>query len=396
MRCRCNPLAIARRYWLFPLAVVLTLLTQAGPRGADSTPSTFGSPLCGEFAIAKDGRMLVLPVNVGDRVLPCLLDTGARFSGFDASLREILGEPIGQRVLTTPAGRSRVLTYPWPDATLGGQALGTQQPVVCVDLDDVRRATDENILGVIGMDVLRQCRLQIDFDRGVLSFLESLPENSDELGERLPLRFVDDAVPAIFGHLADDVVEPFAIDTGAHGNSLAAEWFDEFWERNEIRLGSASISATVGGDVRTQRGRLRRFAVGPFTHDDLRFSRLPLSSLGTRYLSRFRVTFDFPGACVYLRSGAQFDKPEPRATSGLVLSWRDGETIIDSVKADGPGRRAGLKAGDALLRIDGKVADAFDPFTLRQLLTSQQGRCVPLTVRRGTRELDVEIVLDEG
>ncbi|HEV3021659.1 MAG TPA: hypothetical protein VGX76_04305, partial [Pirellulales bacterium] len=222
MRCRSDPFAVARRYWPLPLAVALMLLPQAGPRGAESKPRTIGSPLRGEFAVAKDGRMLVLFVNVGNRLLPCLLDTGARYSGFDASLRDILGEPTGQRVLTTPAGRSRAVTYPWPDAMLGGQALRTQQPEVCVDLDDVRRATDENILGVIGMDVLRQCRLQIDFDRGVLSFLESLGENSDELGERLPLRFIDDAVPAILGHLADDVVEPFVIDSGAHGNSLAA------------------------------------------------------------------------------------------------------------------------------------------------------------------------------
>jgi hypothetical protein len=377
------------------LAVLVAIWSQAALRAADPMPGDNVLLRC-EFAVGKGGRMLVLPVKVGQSVVPCLLDTGARYSGFDSSLREMLGETVGQRVLTTPAGKSRAYAYSWPEASLGGQPLKSDQPVVCIALDDVRHATDEGILGVIGMDVLRHCRLQIDFDRGVLAFLDSLPENRDELGEQVSFCSIDDGIPVILGLLAEGLSRPFIIDTGAHGNSLTAKSFDGLVKANQIRLGSTSVSATVGGEVRTERGRLRRFTVGPFSHEELRFSRLNMSSLGLRYLSRYRVTFDFPGSCVYLRRGGQFDKPEPSATSGLVLSWRDGQAVVDAVRPDGPGRRAGLKPGDVLLRIDDRGACDFDPYALRQLLTSQQGRNVPMTVRRDERELEVELLLDEG
>jgi len=384
--------------WRFslPIAIALVLLQQSGRLSAETATRAVVHPLRGEFAIGKDGRLLVLPVRVGRREFLCLLDTGARLSGFDVSLREMLGDPEEYRMLATPAGMRRVEAFHWPEATLGGQPLRTEKPVVCMPLDEIRSATNQDILGVIGMDVLRSCRLQIDFDRGVLSLLESLPENRDELGEKVAIRFLDDAIPVIFGRIGDDTIEPFLIDTGAQGNSLGTDFYDTLLERDEIRSGSSSTSVTVAGQVHSPRGRLRRFSVGPFTHQELRFSRLNLSSLGIRYFSRFKVTFDFPGECVYMSKSAQFDKPEPRATSGLVLQWVEGATIVQSVRADGPGAAAGLKAGDALVRINGEDASEYDPFALRELLTSKRGRRVPMTIRRGAREFEVALVLDEG
>jgi len=323
------------------------------------------------------------------------LDTGASISGFDEHLRDELGESTGSRFLHTPAGRKRTETFNWPDATLGGQALKTDRPVVCLELEDVRRATNEKILGIIGMDVLGACRLQIDFETGVIRFLETLPDDGKKLGSRIPIEFTDDGSPFIVGSIGAGTPEHFLIDTGAQGNSLGTDLFDELDKQNVLQLGRTSVSATIAGQSRSKRGRLKILSVGPFTHEWLRFSQVHVSSLGLRYFSRFSVTFDFPGRNMYLRKGPQYKKAEPRATSGLTLNWIDGQVTVESVNRDGPGEAAGLKPKDVLVRINNKNAAEFDHFALRQLLTSEGGQRVPMTIRRAGRELDVVVELSD-
>jgi hypothetical protein len=243
------------------------------------------------------------------------------------------------------------------------------------------------------MDLLGQCRLQIDFDCGKLRFLESLPPARDDLGDENPIQINDDGTPFLMGAVAGDLAERFLIDTGAQGNSLGAEIFDELLKRNLIRTGSSFASVTVGGSLRGQRGKLKKLSLGQFEHAGLRFSRVNVNSLGLRYLSRFRVTFDFPGRTAFLRRSADHLKPEPAATSGLALVWVEGKAVVESVVKDGPAHAAGIEPQDVLVEIDGRNAELYDRFALRELLTSEGGRRVQMTIRRGGRERDAEIVL---
>jgi hypothetical protein len=110
-----------------------------------------------------------------------LVDTGASLSGFDESLEPALGRPRGTRDFMTPVGPTRVEEFDWPKAELRGQPLATDQPVMALNLAGLRQATNEKIYGVIGMDVLRNCRVQIDFDAGLIRFLETLPANTGKL-----------------------------------------------------------------------------------------------------------------------------------------------------------------------------------------------------------------------
>lgn len=351
--------------------------------------------LRGEFPIGRHGRLILLSVELHHEPILCLLDTGACLSAFDVRLRGKLGPPRGSRVLETPAGPKRVDTFDWPDAKLGGQSLQGDGGIACLDLTEMRQATNDEILGIIGFDVLRACRLSIDFDRGRLQFLDSLPAAPDELGVRLPVEFTGDGPPLIVGSVGDGRSEEFLIDTGAHGNSLAPRTFDAVLRSRRMRLGHSFTSVTVGGEMTGQRGWLDRFGLGPFEQRDLRFSRLNISSLGLRYFSRFQVTFDFPGRALYLKKGARYESDEPRATSGMTLNWIDGEVVIQGVRKDGPGAAAGLRPNDVLVRIDGKESREFDHFALRGLLTSAGGRRVPLRIRRDRDEIDVTVVLAE-
>ncbi len=320
------------------------------------------------------------------------MDTGASWSAIDTSLKDELGDFCGTRLLKTPAGLKRVEVYNWPDAKLNGRSLKSDRPIACLDLGDTRRATNEEILGVIGMDVLGKCRLQIDFDRGILRFLESLPSEL-ELGEKIPIEFSRDGTPFIAGCVGNERIERFLIDTGAQGNSFDSDLFDELLRQGAIKLGKSSISLTIAGKVQGDRGEISSLSVGPFAHSNLRFSRLNVNSLGIRYFSRFRVTFDFPGKAVYLQPGAHNTKAEPCATSGLALNWIGGEALVEAVREQGPADVAGIRPGDMLVSVNDNDAVVHDPFVLRQLLTSEAGRKVTMTVNRSGRVLGFELVL---
>lgn len=350
------------------------------------------APLRGEYRIGNDGRLIVLPVRMGGLDFHCVVDTGATLSSFDIRLKGSFGPPTGTRTLTTPAGRMNATTYDWPAATLGGQVLQSRQPIVGLDLAELRRATNQNVLGVIGIDVLTHNRVQFDFERGVLRFLEQLPDEPVKLGRKIPIEFFNDGSAYLNGSVGDDAAVKFVIDTGSQGNSLEESVFDRLAETGEIQLGADFASVTVAGIFQGERGKLSNLTVGPFSHENLRVSRINFNSLGVRYLSRFLVTFDFPDRCVYLKP-AKTPRPEPKATSGMQVSWIEGRAVIQSVKADGPAAAADLRRGDVLIHIDGNAETVGDPHVLRQRLTSEAGDHVILTVRRSGRNMVVKLVL---
>ena len=359
-----------------------------------SVAQTSPSPLHGEFTIGKNGRLILLPVRIGERDVLCMLDTGASLSAFDMTLRAHLGKHRESRLLDTPGARKRVETFDWPSVKLGDQTLSSSKPVAGIDLEVLRQASNEQIFGVIGMDVVGASRVQIDFDRGILRFLPHLPRSRDQLGERIPIRFSEDGTPRLAGSIAEKRMEQFLIDTGTQGNSLAPEVFDELIEEGHLQLGSTFASVTIAGSTSGERGLLDSVTVGPFTHARLRFSRVRMSSLGLRYFSRFRATFDFPGECLYLQKGVQDDKSEPQATSGLILKWIDGEARVDGLREGGSAESAGVLPGDILVQIEGRPARDYDSFALRELMTSRAGRKIAVTVRRRERRIDFEVVLD--
>ena len=121
---------------------------------------------------------------------------------------------------------------------------------------------------------------------------------------KFPLRIWQDGVPYLRGSIGDESEEWFVIDSGALGNSLQADVFDELLEQRQIQLGATSASMTVAGEMRGDRGKIAEFRVGRFMHEHLRFSRVNMSSVGLRYLSRFRVLFDFPNECLYLHEAS--------------------------------------------------------------------------------------------
>lgn len=102
--------------------------------------------------------------------------------------------------------------------------------------------------------------------------------------------------------------------------------------------------------------------------------------------------------CEYMgRSLFEDMQREQKDTSegvGITVSLKDGTLYIVTVREDGPAARAGVLAGDQIVRINDVLADSVGVGETMQLLKGKAGEAVRLTVRRpGTKQfLDFSIV----
>ena len=144
---------------------------------------TFLSPLpakppqvLAESPIFADGDGLFLPVHFEGKRYLFVLDTGAARTIYDWSFRARLGDPLDSVPVETPKGYVPRSTFQAPEATVGKMSLHTKQErVFCADLEFAREVSGHQIMGMIGLDFLRQHCIRIDFDAGKLEFLNNSP-----------------------------------------------------------------------------------------------------------------------------------------------------------------------------------------------------------------------------
>lgn len=82
---------------------------------------------------------------------------------------------------------------------------------------------------------------------------------------------------------------------------------------------------------------------------------------------------------------------EGNATPSDVGSWSR-QTLVEKVESNGPAARGGLQRGDVVVKVDGQpIVTSVD--VERALLDHGAGQKVPVVVRRGTAEQQLELVL---
>lgn len=126
--------------------------------------------------------------------------------------------------------------------------------------------------------------------------------------------------------------------------------------------------------------------------------------LRSRYVDESKVTYEelVEGAlegmlrrldphCEYMgRSMFEDMKREQSDTSegvGITVALRDGTLAIITVREDGPAARAGVLAGDQLVRINDVLTDSVGVAEAIQLLQGKAGESLKITVRRpGTKQ----------
>lgn len=337
-----------------------------------------------EFDVGRDGRLLFVRGSVRDRELLFLVDTNVSLTIFDAKVKEILGAPMGRARTHTTGSMLETDLYPSVGIQFGNVGTTSTGPVTCLDLSHLYGAGGREFDAILGMDVLGQFVVQIDFDAGKMRLLRELPTSATECGESFSLNFVE-ARPHL--NLASGAqLLNLALDTGSTDTCIEPASFENLKRAQVLQEGPSYSATTPTGTVLARSGLVESINVGSFRHANVLVSEGPMGLLGLTFLSRYAVTLDFPRRVAYLKPGAGFARPELLGTSGLSANRIGEKLVVIGVRPDGPAAPT-IQPNDEIVSINGEAAIDLDMFRVKQLLTSGPGQPVQMRLSRHGREV---------
>jgi predicted aspartyl protease len=374
---------------------VLFLSIGCGQEPKSSSEGLVDQRILAEFTIEKGGDFILLPVDFKGKEYSFVLDTGCSHTVFDSSLKHELGDVKRIERGLTAGGLMAYEMYDAPAAFLGPFNMQDCDEIFCIDFRMLSYIQGKRISGVIGMNFLRKYAVQIDFDKGVLSFLRPIRGQNPDWGEELEVNYDSLGVPHIMGNIHDGIKVNFVIDTGdSSSGALEGKIFDDIISRKKIKT-SETLVATASGTIRLRETRITNLRVGSFEYQDLIFCEGIFSCLGLSFLSRHLVTLDFQNNRIYLKKGNDFKKIDETDMSGLHLIRISNKTIVHSVDEGSSAWKAGVRAKDVILKIGDKDVNEYEMWEIRDLKKSGDKRKIAMTIKRGNDIKEISFMLEK-
>jgi len=254
-----------------------------------------------EFPIDMEGGHILLPVNVNGEDHKFVLDTGCSHVILDISLKHNLGRHVteGEGNSIISPQRSQLDLFEGPKVLRIG-SINLMGDVGCKDLKQFDFKSDYK--GIVGMSVLKYFTVQLDFDKGKITFLEI------EEGQKLPLPHqiglfykYGSIIPHVRARIFDDINVEFMIDTGLPASGFLE---DRIFEEVLLKEGAVLLDAYL--EVPSGGTPVRAIATD-LSIEGLRYKNIGLfeqkfSSLGMDFLERHSVVvLDFPHNRLYLQ-----------------------------------------------------------------------------------------------
>ena len=254
-----------------------------------------------------------------------------------------------------------------------------------------------NVDGLIGFEFLSEFRTTVDYDARTIVF-EPFGTSAPSGGVTVP--FLSDGRHAYVEATIDGAKGLFGIDTGDGGGLTV---FRRFADAQGIfaKGGLPYVAAGgVGGTVpyKLYRGHELQLAGAVIhapvveisdTESGAFASRSIAGNIGAEILDRFRLVFDYRARTITFTPNARIDEPFQSDRTGLSLTQTSQDAFIVLATVPGsPADEAGLKAGDAIVAIDGRSV-AGDRLGFGDIATYKDSKApeIEFTVRRGTTTL---------
>jgi predicted aspartyl protease len=338
------------------------------------------------FKITRYGDQIILPVNFNDKEYWFLLDTGSSYTIFDISFKNNLGKFQRSVKMKTPRKEVDAEIYNAPDAFLGQMNLKNCGQVVCLDIEKVGYSEGKKVSGLIGMNFLRHYLVHIDFDVDEIAFFEPVKGETLRWGQPCDITYNSGGLATIKGTVFFDIPAEFMIDTGfSSTGALKEETFKTILSQKKTDTIMSSFN-TLGGIIKEKQARITDLTLGALHYRDLIFSESDTSVLGLGFLARHRVIFDFPNKRLYLEEGKDFRKRDEMDMSGLRILRTLDKTVVHSVEVNSPAYKAGIKAGDTIIKIGPKLEYQYDIQVLRNDLMVMDASEVNVTYQRNGQQ----------
>ena len=227
--------------------------------------------------------------------VPMVIDTGCPTTCLDTSFERKLGQRIKTDVLWDFGVKSQINVYAAPKLFLADTPLMKIGPyVVTHDCRQISSEVGHPVMGILGMDILQNYCIQLNFASHSVSFLDYDRSNKSRWGAPFELFEIGDGCFAISNNLAGGN-GPSLIDTGYNQDGwLVPDLFHQ-WTNQSARLHSPN--GILG---RQQYPALDLHGVNPgllATGD----AHIKFNGIGLRFLARHLVTLDFPEQTLYLK-----------------------------------------------------------------------------------------------
>lgn len=344
------------------------------------------------FDFDPNNDLILLPVSYKDKQLLFFLDTGASITAFDIAFEKELGNPKKTVGGITAGGKTALPVYNAPEAYLGPYNLKDYNEVLCTDMTMLSFVAGEKISGIIGMNFLKKHCVQIDADNSKLTIYNSPLERTDNLGQQFSLKF-DRDIPFLYSSIDGIRQTSFLIDLGADSDiMLQTNEFENLVKNKKLQT-TETLAETATGTVKARLSRLDRFQLGQYEYKDLLLEQGVNNILGLQFMARHLVTMDFPNEKIYFKKGENFSHIYQSDMSGLHLLKIDGNITVYSVDKGSPAETAGIKSHDVIVSVQGKEAGQFHITQIRDILSSEDGKKISLTIKRGDQTQDVVVTL---
>lgn len=290
------------------------------------------------------------------------------------------------------------------DARIGALRLrDIDAAVMTIDEPDVFGAIPVD--GVIGPEVFERMVVEFDYARHRLLFFPPGDYRYTGNGTVVPISRPEQ-IPVITATL-DGVSGQFGVDTGARSallvygpfaadHRLAQKYHAQvegvtgwgFGGPVRSLLARADTFEMAGANVRRPVIRLSTQKAGLTT------SRAMAGLIGPDILDQFNVIFDYPRHRMILERGPGYGRPDSYDRAGLWMG-QDGQRLraVDVIRG-GPADKAGVKAGDRILAVEGKdTATIFLPDLRERIRRAPPGTKLSLRLESHGRTRDVVLSL---
>ncbi|MFO0897961.1 MAG: hypothetical protein U0836_11105 [Pirellulales bacterium] len=293
------------------------------------------------FPMGPD-RMPFVTLSFGGKDYQCLIHTATSTTVLNEAVRPALGKAVGEQ--------ARESLYNLPTASLGPIRLRPETTVVCRDLSAQSRATGRPVDGIVGMDVLADLGLTLDFDRSVLILHESTYRPSEP---RESVNIACHPQPHVMAQVCGKE-EILAIEAGNGMELSLPPAMVEFYGSTGAAevLSQVGVIKNSGGGPKSRFGSIATAGLNGSRHDRVLFfersGKQRMGCLGNLFLARYNPTFLFASNEMLLAKSRWHDGHWWPGLRGMTLVELEGRLVVFSVQPGSPAAAAGIGPDDQI------------------------------------------------
>ncbi|MCV9388635.1 aspartyl protease family protein [Reichenbachiella ulvae] len=363
-------------------------------------------------------NLIVIPVVINEFITAnFILDTGVQYPILTEKLiADMIGLEYARRIIIQGPGENDSITARVAmDVKLelpGGVHSGINQALLVLEEDylGLRESMGAEVYGIIGYDIFSRFIVEINYDDQYIVLHEPRKYKPRRRYKKVEMR-THNTKPyinlAVTNNRGETNKMSLMIDTGASHSLL----IDNPDDRSVLPTSNITsvIGRGLGGEIKGKLGRVKTVKVNKFEFDDPIVS-FPLEgdygsgvkrgsrngTVGSEFLSRFNVVFDYFSGTLYLKKGQSYSSPFEYDMSGMTLVAH-GEGFdqyrVSAVRKNSPAYLAGIKVNDIIETINGFNYETLQLSGASAMLRSREGKRITVKVTRDQFEFKTSFKL---